>query len=176
MMKEGQPKQADKVSFAGKSSRIIISISAKGLLQCSLDSFTKGKRGVCVSRYKDCKIDDARKFIAALAFVDIPKSPIRDVSSIVLLGQIMTGFNALLLRPFFVEASQRDYPTIVSIFDRDVECIATTYRCERYSPPLLQGPLATASDCIWCNCLLKLLNRLRRLLRSQYRKFSQTRG
>jgi hypothetical protein len=51
-------------------------ISAKGLLQCSLDSFTKRKCGVCVYRDKDCQVDNAREFIAALAFVDIPQSPI----------------------------------------------------------------------------------------------------
>jgi hypothetical protein len=52
-----------------------LSISAKGLLQCSLDSFTKGKRGACVYQYKDCKVNDAREFIAALAFINIMKSP-----------------------------------------------------------------------------------------------------
>jgi hypothetical protein len=74
MMKEKQPKQADMIFLTGKSLRIIFSISAKGLLRCSLNSFTKGKRRVCVSRYKDCKIDDARELIAVLASVDIPTS------------------------------------------------------------------------------------------------------
>jgi hypothetical protein len=106
MMKEKQPKQADMIFLAGKSSRIIFSISTKDLLQCSLSSLSKGKRSVCVSRYKDCKVDHGRELIAALAFVDILKSPIQDVSSIVSLGQIMTSFNALLPCPFFVEAFQ----------------------------------------------------------------------
>jgi hypothetical protein len=60
--------------FAGNSRRIIFSISAKGLLRCSLDWCTIGKRGVCVYRYKDGKVDDAREFVAALASVIIPKS------------------------------------------------------------------------------------------------------
>jgi hypothetical protein len=53
-----------------------LSISAKGLLQCSIDLFTKGKRGACVYQYKDCKVNDVHEFIAALAFIDILKSPI----------------------------------------------------------------------------------------------------
>jgi hypothetical protein len=81
---------------------------------------------VCVSRHKDCKVDDAREFIVAFALVDIPKSPIQDVSLIVSLGQIIPGFNTLL-RPFLIEAFQRDDPATVSMFNRDVECIATTY-------------------------------------------------
>jgi hypothetical protein len=60
--------------FGGNSQRIIFSISAKDFLRYSLDWFTTGKRGVCVYRLKDGKVDDAREFIAALAFVDIPKS------------------------------------------------------------------------------------------------------
>jgi hypothetical protein len=100
MMKEEQPNQVDAVFPAGKSARIICSISAKFLLHCSLDSLTKGKRGVCVSRHKNDKVDDARKFIAVFAFVDIAQSPIQDVSLIVSLGRILSGFNALLLRPF----------------------------------------------------------------------------
>jgi hypothetical protein len=43
MMKEAQPKQADTVFLVGKSACIIFSTSTKGLLQCSLDSFMKGK-------------------------------------------------------------------------------------------------------------------------------------
>jgi hypothetical protein len=53
-----------------------LSRSAKGLLQYSLDSFTKGKHGACVYQSKDCNVNDAREFIAALAFIDIFKSPI----------------------------------------------------------------------------------------------------
>jgi hypothetical protein len=94
---------------------------------------------VCVSRYKGYKVDDARQFIAALAFVDIPKPPIQDISLIVSLGQILTNFNALLLRPFLIEAFQRHDPAIVSILDRDVERITVAYRCEWNSPPLLRG-------------------------------------
>jgi hypothetical protein len=97
MMKEEQPKQVDAVFLAGKSARILCSISAKFLLHCSLDLLTKGKRGVCVSRYQDYKIDEAREFIAALAFVDIAQSLMQDVSLIVSLGWILSGFNALLL-------------------------------------------------------------------------------
>jgi hypothetical protein len=63
-------------SFRQTMDKFGLSRSAKGLLQCSLDSFTKGKRGTCVYQSKDCKIIDAREFIAALAFIDILKSPI----------------------------------------------------------------------------------------------------
>jgi hypothetical protein len=139
MMKEKQPKQVDAVFLARKSPRIICSISAKFLLHCSLDSLTKGKRGVRVSRSKDYKVDDACEFIAALAFVDIVQSPMLDVSLIVSLGRILSGFNALLLRPFFIEAFQRNDLAIVSIFNRDVERVATTYRCERKSRLMCQG-------------------------------------
>jgi hypothetical protein len=100
MMKEEQSKQVGAVFLAGKSASIICSISAKFLLDCSLNWLTKGKRWVCVSRYKDYKVDDAREFIAALAFVDIAQSPIQDVSLIVSLGRILSGFNSLLLCPF----------------------------------------------------------------------------
>jgi hypothetical protein len=65
--------------FAGSSPCIIFLVSAKSLLRCSLDSFRTGKRGVCVYRDKDGKVDDARQFIAVLVFVDIPKSPISDM-------------------------------------------------------------------------------------------------
>jgi hypothetical protein len=165
MMKEEQPKQIDAVFLAGKSARVICLISAKFLLHCSLDSITKGEREVCVSRYKDYKVNDAREFIAALAFFDIAQSPMQDVSLIVSLGRILSGFNALLLRPFFIEAFQRNDPAIVSIFTRDVERVATTYRCERNSPPLLQRIPATTSNFIWCKCLFKLLNTLEEVLK-----------
>jgi hypothetical protein len=87
MMKEEQPKQVDAVFLAGKSARIICSISVKFVLHCSLDSLTKVKRRVCVSRYKDYKVDDAREFIAALAFVDVAQLPMQDVPLIVSLGR-----------------------------------------------------------------------------------------
>jgi hypothetical protein len=134
----------------------------------------KGKRAVSVSVYIDYKVDDAHKFVAALAFVDISKSPIQDVSLVVSPGQILTGFNALL-RLFLIEAFQRHDPVIVALFDLDVERFATTYRCERNSPPLLRGVPPTISTFIWCNCLLELVNTLEKVLKAAVPEISQTR-
>jgi hypothetical protein len=52
------------------------SISAKGLLQCSVDSLTNGKCGACVYQSTGCQVNDAREFSAALAFIGILESPI----------------------------------------------------------------------------------------------------
>jgi hypothetical protein len=75
--------QTSSVFLAWKSPHIIFSISDNGLLRCSLDSFSKGKCGICVYRYKDCKVDDVREFISALVFVDITKPPISDMNRMI---------------------------------------------------------------------------------------------
>ena len=85
---------------------------------------------------------------------------IQDVSSIVSLGQILTGFNALLRRPFFIESFHRNYPQIIELFESDVEKIAQTYREERSNPPQLYGIPPTTSKFIWSNGLLQRLKAL----------------
>jgi dynein heavy chain len=89
---------------------------------------------------------------------------IQDVSSVVSLGQILTGFNALLRRPFFIESFQRQNSAIIALFDRDVEKIATTYRLEKNAPPQLKGVPSTTSNFIWCNGLIQRLSALEELL------------
>jgi hypothetical protein len=74
---------------------------------------------------------------------------IQDVSSVVSLGQILTGFNALLRRPFFIESFQRQNSAIIALFNRDVERIAITYRLEKNAPPQLKGVPPTTSNFIW---------------------------
>ena len=83
---------------------------------------------------------------------------ITDVSSTVSLGQILSGFNALLRRPFFISSFKSQYQTIIELFNKDVEDIGTTYRLERQNPPILHGIPPTTSDFIWCNGLLSRLN------------------
>ncbi|KAK8861127.1 hypothetical protein M9Y10_012822 [Tritrichomonas musculus] len=85
---------------------------------------------------------------------------IQDVSSIVSLGQILTGFNALLRRPFFVQSFQKQYPFIIELFEKDVQEIAITYREGKTDPPLLQGIPPTTSRFIWCNGLIERLKTL----------------
>ena len=82
---------------------------------------------------------------------------IQDVSSIVSLGQILSGFNALLKRPFFISSFKSQYQYIVDLFSKDLEAIAYTYRTERVNPPILHGIPPTTSDFIWCNGLLQRL-------------------
>jgi hypothetical protein len=89
---------------------------------------------------------------------------------IVLLGQNLSGFSALLLRPFLIEAFRRRDPAVVSIFDQNVERITTSCRCERNSHPLLRGVRSTTSNFIWCNCLLKLLNKLEEVVKIAVRE------
>ena len=90
---------------------------------------------------------------------------IQDVSSIVSLGQILTGFNALLRRPFFIDQFQRQYPQIISLFEKDVEQIALTYRAGKSQPPPLQGIPPTTSNFIWCNGLIQRLQSLEDILK-----------
>jgi hypothetical protein len=63
-----------------------LSRSVKCILSSSLDSFRKGKRGACVYQYKDCKVNDARELIGALAFIYIVQSPTSYMSRMI--GQV----------------------------------------------------------------------------------------
>ena len=75
-LKEDESRQALSVFLAGRSPRVIFGLNNKGIVICSLDSFTKGKKGVVVYKFRDNQPDDPKDFIASLAFVDIPKNPI----------------------------------------------------------------------------------------------------
>jgi dynein heavy chain len=76
---------------------------------------------------------------------------IQDAASIVSLGQVLSGFNALLRRPFFIDEFQRQYPHIVSLFRNDVQALSITFHEGKGNPPQLQGVPATASSFIWCS-------------------------
>jgi hypothetical protein len=83
----------------------------------------------------------------------------------VIIGDILGKFVARY--PFaFAKVLSRYF----GMFNRDVERVATTYRRERNSPPLLQGIPATTWNFIWCKCLPKLLNTLEEVLKIAVRE------
>jgi len=112
---------------------------------------------------KEIQIDFADLDIRSVA---IAIWAIQDVSSIVSLGQILSGLNALLRRPFFISSLKEQYPYIISVFNQDVEAIGFTYRSQKTQPPLLQGIPETTSDFIWFNGLNLRLSSLESVLGS----------
>ena len=91
---------------------------------------------------------------------------IKDVSSIVSLGQVLSGLNALLRRPFFMETFRQQYTMVVDLFNRDVDLISLTFRQEKANPPLLEGVPQTTSRFIWCHGLIMRLQTLEDTLRN----------
>jgi dynein heavy chain len=91
---------------------------------------------------------------------------IQDVGCIVSLGQVLSGFNALLRRPFFIEQFQRQYPHIVSLFRNDVQEVSLAFREGNGSPPQLQSVPAAMSSFIWCNGLSQCLKILVEMLKN----------
>lgn len=91
---------------------------------------------------------------------------IEDVSSVVSLGQILSGLNALLRRPFFIESFKKLYPAIIDLFERDVSLINETYHNEKSKPPALIGIPETTSDFIWCNGLIQRLKTMEEIFQN----------
>jgi hypothetical protein len=85
--------------------------------------------------------------------VAIAIAAIEDVPSIVSLGQILSGFNALLYRPYFIEAFKAQYLQIISLYNKDLEEINATYREEKNDPPELHDLPPTTSKFFWSNGL-----------------------
>ncbi|KAH0788142.1 Dynein heavy chain family protein [Histomonas meleagridis] len=91
---------------------------------------------------------------------------IQDVSSIVSLGQILSGFNALLRRPFFIESFKKQYPQIITLFNQDIENISNTYRLGKNCPPKLYGVLPTTSDFIYFHGLIQRIKSIKESLKN----------
>ena len=91
---------------------------------------------------------------------------IKDASSIVSLGQVLSGLNALLRRPFFIETFQKHYLMVVNLFKHDIDLISITYRQEKNNPPKLYGVPETTSKFIWSNGLIQRLKTLTETLKN----------
>ncbi|OHS95209.1 Dynein heavy chain family protein [Tritrichomonas foetus] len=91
---------------------------------------------------------------------------IKDVSSIVSLGQVLSGLNALLRRPFFIQTFKQQYTMVVNLFSQDVSLISVTFRQGKDNPPKLQGIPDTTSRFVFFNGLLQRLQNLKDTLKN----------
>jgi len=89
-----------------------------------------------------------------------------DAPSIVSLGQILSGFNSLLYRPFFIDNFKRQFTSIIHLYNQDVEHVAFVYRSEKDNPPQYHGLPPTTSAFLWANGLNQRLIQMDEALRN----------
>jgi hypothetical protein len=114
------------------------------------------------------EIEKIQRYFETLdsAAVSIAIWATEDCNSIVSIGQILSGFGSLINRKNFIDEIQRQYPTIIKLYQEDIDLIGASYRAEKESLPQMFGVPATTSALLWSGGLSTRLSQSREALNS----------